>query len=299
MDCPALDAWTEPASKLAGAPHYVLHRALAALQAQGLAWRQLPAPGRRTPAAAPRDPAPLAVLHVDLSVVPPACQPPSGLYASTLNAAALDIRRTRYTQARLLPGAAWRGPVIVKSVLNHRGLPEHVHRRHVEAGYRWRQRLLRLLGIDPTARACPPYAIYDCPDAVPPRTWDDPGLLVERFLPGVLQLPVVKHRWDFLLDVEVRKRSTFSTLRCEPGSALDVVPFGEVPAPVARVRRELGLELGSIDFFMVDGEAVVVDANKTTTTDETLEQRFPFVARFMAEVGERVVAAVRAGRWQG
>ncbi|MFM8386867.1 MAG: hypothetical protein ACKOCB_08650 [Planctomycetia bacterium] len=297
MPGPDIDAYTEHASKLARSPHYMLRRALAVLEARGRRWRQVAAPRAGHAPGLAHDPAPLAVVHVDLSVVPPGCTPPPGRHASTLNAAALDIRRTRYTQARLLPGDAWRGPVIVKSVLNHRGLPEHVHRRHVEAGYRWRQRLLRLAGIDGTARACPPYAIYRDADEVPPRTWADPDLLVERFLPGAIAVPVVKHRWDFLLDVDVRKRSTFSTLRCEPGSVLHMEPFDHVPEAVRRVRHGLGLEMGSIDFFVVDGEAFVIDANKTTTADESLERRFPFVARYMHAIGERVVAAAQAGRW--
>ena len=34
------------------------------------------------------------------------------------------------------------------------------------------------------------------------------------------------------------------------------------------LRRDLHLDFGSIDYFVVDGEAVVVDANKTTTCSD-------------------------------
>jgi hypothetical protein len=54
-------------------------------------------------------------------------------------------------------------------------------------------------------------------------------------------------------------------LLCVPDSLIRLDFIEGVPEEVYDVRRRLKLDFGSIDFFLVDDRATVIDVNKTTT----------------------------------
>jgi hypothetical protein len=128
--------------------------------------------------------------------------------------------------------------------------------------------------------------------------WDDPGLIVERFVPGRLAVPVIKYRWDFFLDVSLHTRAEYSSLLGSPSSALNMNLVDDVPDAVTAVRRALRLDLGSIDYFLTPEGAVVVDANKTTTCTEDWLRAYPTVSEYLLAVGQRLVRVIREGGWQ-
>jgi hypothetical protein len=66
----------------------------------------------------------LAILHVDATIVPQAYVDYAARFPFCLNLAVADISKCRISQALLSDGGGWSGPVIVKSNLNHHGLPE-------------------------------------------------------------------------------------------------------------------------------------------------------------------------------
>jgi hypothetical protein len=124
---------------------------------------------------------------------------------------------------------------------------------------------------------------------VPAAVWLDPRLIVERFLPGRLTLPVVKHRLDFFYDIELNIRSTHSSLLCDPETVITAEQVGGVPDEVLQVRRALNLDFGSIDYFVSGSDVFVVDANKTTTLTLSWGEQFPFVARHLRLVTDRLI----------
>jgi len=65
-----------------------------------------------------------AFIHVDLTTVPVPFSWVDRLYRRCLNGRALSIARDLYSTARLLPEDDCPEPVIVKTLLNHRGLSE-------------------------------------------------------------------------------------------------------------------------------------------------------------------------------
>jgi hypothetical protein len=287
-DATDLDVYVEHAPSFASARHYILNRALEHLHRAGLRYRLLDRAGRGATGA-------IAFVHVNLTDVPPRHRPAPGAYALCLNGEATSISRVLYSRACLGRDSQYAGPVVVKSVLNYRGLPEVNYRLATSRAFRLEYRFLRRLGLDPRRKRCPRYALYKSVDAVPDSVWKDPRRIVERFLPGLLATPVVKYRYDFFLDVVLHTRGTYDSLLADPDTVRAVTLVDTVPNEVLRVRKDLRLDFGSMDYFVVDGEAVVVDANKTTACTEGWLRMFPAVERYLEEVGARLVEVVRSG----
>jgi hypothetical protein len=285
-----LDVYVEDSASFLRRRGYIFRRALDALAEAGLRYRLL----EHVPQDAGSR---FAAVHVDLTDVPAALIPPAGRHAACINRGAESIDRRRYSVARIARGAAYSGPVVVKTVLNHRGTPELRHRRRTERRLRWAYRLARLRGRRPRQISCPHYSVYSSPSEVPESVWDDPRLMVERFVPGRLTVPVVKYRYDFFLDVGLHTRAEYASLLGIPSSARNVSLVDGVPDAVMAVRRELRLDLGSIDYFLTPEGAVVVDANKTTTCTEDWLRAYPAVSEYLHAVGQRLVRAVREGGW--
>lgn len=256
---------------------YILRTALAPLRAAGVRYRVLDC-------FDPEATGQCAFMHVDLSELPAPFERVHVAYPRCINGRALTISRRLYSRALLTRDTGYDGPVIVKSVLNHRGLPE----------LRFAQR--RGLTVSPWGAArrelrerwCPEYRLHASVKEVPEEVWDDASLIVECFLPGRLEGPVVKYRHDFMLDLELNTRTTFDSLLCHPETAMRVEFVDAAPEEVHRVRRALRLDYGSIDYFMVDGEPWVIDANKTTTCTPSWVAAHPPLQAYLAAVAKRL-----------
>jgi hypothetical protein len=207
-----------------------------------------------------------AFVHVDLTTVPAPFIWVNSLYSRCINGRSISIARDLYSMARLFPGDDFSGPVIVKTVLNHRGLPELIHaatERRVGPGF---DAALR-------DRVCPKYQIF----------------------PGTLDLPIIKHRHDFMLDIELNTRAEFNNLLCVPNS-LNHVDFIEgAPQEVYDVRRRLKLDFGSIDFFVVDGQATVIDVNRTTTFTRHWVEAYLQLRNYFDALAERLRSFATSG----
>lgn len=280
-----LDVYVDSPPSFLRGRGYILRRALDALASAGVRCRVLDRVDREIAGR-------VAVVHVDLTEVPEALLPLPESYQLCLNGKARTIHRRLYSRARIDRESPYVGPVIVKTVLNHRGLPELLHRCRSDSHLlrRWhfdRQLLVR--------DYCPKYAIYPSKECVPKAVWGDERLLVERFLPRSLSLPVTKYRYDFCLDVTLHTRAVYDSLLCDHTKVREVSVVGNIPRAVMEVRRDLHLDFGSIDYFVADDEAVAVDVNKTTVCTEDWVGRYPAVSQYLRDVGARLVEVARNG----
>ena len=280
-----LDVYADSALSFVGARWSILRRALDDLAPAGMRWRVLDRVDREFSGR-------VAIVHVDLTEVPDTLLPLPNSYQLCLNGKAKSIHRHLYSRARIDQQSAYAGPVIVKTVLNHRGIPELIHRcrRDLQLLRRWR------LDQTPLMREhCPQYVIYPSKELVPETVWGDHRLLVERFLPKSLSLPVIKYRYDFFIDVTLHIRAVYDSLLGDHTRVREVSVADDIPRAVMEVRRSLHLDFGSIDYFVVDDEAVAVDANKTTTYTEDWVDSYPAVSKYLRDVGARLVEVVRNG----
>lgn len=206
-------------------------------------------------------PADLAILHVDLSVVPDAYMKLAGRYPVVLNARVRDIRKSSISRNLVARGDPWKGPVIVKSDLNCGGGPERMRGQHFPKSLH--------NSLD--------YRVYPRLRDVPRTCFRDPDLVVERFLPereGELYCVRLFH---FLGDCwscsRMLSRQPIVNGRTECG-----VEAIETHPEIVALRHRLGFDYGKLDYVIHDGEPVLLDANKTvgvgalSLTPERLER---------------------------
>ncbi len=210
-------------------------------------------------ASGPRGAAPadLLFLHVDLSVVPDEYLALVDRYPVAVNGRIKDIRKSSFSAQLVRSGDGWEGPCIVKSDLNCAGIPE--------MGYAARGIALE---FGPPRYPFPmrgqqDYRLYADASAVPTAFFDDPYLVVERFLPEVEGGLYFTRSCHFL-------GNACTTVRLgSPGpivvaSSQKVIQQIEPPLEILEYRKKVGLDYGKIDYLVHEGKLVILDVNKTT-----------------------------------
>lgn len=227
---------------------YLLHDILEVLRQRGHTITIQHGPTDRPP------PGDLAILHVDATVVPPEYVELAARYPDCVNIAATDISKRRISGAMLHPGDTWDGRVIVKSNANFGGKAEarlnRIARRRSEPE------------PFPDVRVVGEYRIFERLADVPAEAFDDPALIVERFIPETDPGGYALRFWVFCGNQERCNRFVSTHPLVKSSSVTGWTPV-EVPEALRRKREELGFDYGKFDFVLHDGEPVLLDANKT------------------------------------
>ena len=198
-------------------------------------------------------PADVAIVHVDLSVVPDEYLDFARRYPVAVNDRVKDIRKSTYSTLRVKRDSDHQGPVIVKSDYNYAGVPE------------------RVLGV-PDAPAefegQTEYSVYDSLADVPPHVLDDERLIVERFVPELEDGRYHVRTLDLLGDRYTSLRVAASHHVVTDSTLLE---FEEVEPPPAiwELRERHGLGYGKLDYVIHDSEPILLDVNKTTGASAT------------------------------
>ncbi|MFO0760574.1 MAG: hypothetical protein U0359_29100 [Byssovorax sp.] len=196
----------------------------------------------------------VAMLHVDLSVVPEPYREALRPYPVVINGGAVDIRKRRFSQQIVAPGDGYEGPVILKTDLNAGGIPEWNHLRlDIERGLRPAR----------PARIMPGrYPIFASPSAVPKSAWSDPDLVVERFCPERDERGYYMRTWVFFGDRERCNRVLGPHPVVKAEDVIERVPV-PIPDELRLVRARLGFDYGKFDFAFHEGKPVLFDVNRT------------------------------------
>lgn len=199
----------------------------------------------------------VAIMHIDLSVVPRAYTEAASRYPLVVNGAAVDMRKRLVSRYLVARNDGWTGPVIVKTDLNFSGIPEQ------QAADRFRRDgKAPDLPPGPIVSTTRPYPIFNSPAEVPAAVWDNPGLIVERFLPERDDRGYWARAWVFFGDRErcTRYRGTHPIVKSATIVASEPAP---VPDALRAERERLGFDYGKFDFVVRDGQAILLDANRT------------------------------------
>ncbi len=232
-----------------------------------------------------REHADLVIPHVNLSVVPDQYRAWLEERPHVVNAGVYDIRKRTISANLVTREDAYDGPVIVKTDLNYGGMSElamaHRRRRASFVG-RLRGRLggTPKLTVPPvvdleTATVLPDkdYRVFTAKSEVPRGVFDNRHLVVERFLPEKRGDAYVARSYGFLGD------RAYCELRGGPnplGKPRTVREFCEPHPDIVEMRYRMGWDYGKFDYVVRDGQAILLDANKTPgtapTPDETLRR---------------------------
>jgi hypothetical protein len=204
----------------------------------------------------------VCILHHDRTRLHAAALPSPSSGATVVNGRALDISKRLYSTLVLARRDDWAGPVIVKTNHNFFGDPERGGRRPTLLN-RVRKKLARHCWR--LARTLPPqtYPILDCVEKVPNWVWDDPDLLVERFLPEREGDLYAMRGWVFFGGNSFGYRVLASEPIVKAGAMVKREWLDETPEEIRAYKDELGIDFGKIDYVVHDGRAILLDANKT------------------------------------
>jgi hypothetical protein len=199
----------------------------------------------------------LAIMHVDLSLIPDVYSEACKRYPVVINGAATDIRKRRVSRNLVNPGDAWTGPVIIKTDLNYGGIPEWNALQQSKG-----EGPPADLPSGPIVSTDRPYPILRSSGQVPTEVWSNPGLVVERFLPEQDAQGFWTRAWVFFGDRErcTRYLSNAPIVKTSGILARESVP---VPEELRAERERLGFDYGKFDFVVRDGKAILLDANRT------------------------------------
>jgi hypothetical protein len=195
------------------------------------------------------------MLHVDSTIVDEEYLALGSNYAGTINFGTADISKRKVSRALLAKGDSWDGQVVVKANLNSGGNMEDNHNQ-----------IAARKGFPPPhpgITKSPPYQVFERLADVPEITWEDPTLVVEKFIPepdpeGGFAL----HTWVFLGSRERCTRMVTESPISKAGDVLRYAPV-EVPEKLREERERLGFDYGKFDFVMHEGVPVLLDANRT------------------------------------
>lgn len=199
----------------------------------------------------------IAVLHLDLSLVPDAYVRACKKYPQVINGAALDIRKRLVSRLILKRDDDWDGPVIVKTNLNRGGVPEMRYFHMLKnAGLR------SPISQEGMVFSQQPYAIHASKAEVNPSMWEHEGIVVERFLPERTTDGYAMRIWVFLGPAS-RCVRLFGTDPLIKSGGIVGRESVEIPDALHAERKRLGFDFGKFDFVMHQGQAMLLDANRT------------------------------------
>ena len=199
----------------------------------------------------------IAIMHIDLSVVPAAYCEAAKRYPVVVNGAAVDVRKRLVSRNLVSQHDHWNGPVIIKTDLNFSGIPEKL------AAERFRNDGTPPdLPPGPIVSSTRPYPVLPSAREVPAEVWNNPGFVVERFLPEQDAHGYWVRAWVFFGD---RERCTRYCGRHPIVKSATIVGRQPVAVPdeLRAERKRLGFDYGKFDFVVRDGQAILLDANRT------------------------------------
>ncbi len=223
------------------------------------------------------EPADIAILHVDLSLVPQRFLDFADRYPVCLNRNITDIRKSAISRQLLSENDDYDGEVIVKSNCNSAGVPERVNGSWwSRAGLRIRQLYLKSRQRIVIAKQ-KDYQIFEHLSQVPREVFARPDLIVEKFLPE-RHGDLYHVRCCVFLGNGTPCQMMISPERVVSiGNSIALVECDTHPE-ILQLRKQLGFDYGKFDYVIHEGKVVLLDANKTTGSGDLTGN--PMIERF-------------------
>jgi hypothetical protein len=213
----------------------------------------------------------IAVLHVDLTIVPESLVSACEKYPQVLNGRFTDNSKRVFSRQLIGPEAEYNGKVIVKTNANYGGLhelilkygptaPPNVVADFSAAAIRW-----EVVESIPSDQ----YLVLESRHEVPSAVWGNPHLVVEKFMPEIYDTGLYCMRaCIFFGDREANILVKSPSKVVKGTDAVDrQLLTDKAPAAVQHFKREHGMDFGRIDYVIHEGEVVIFDANKTATPE--------------------------------
>ena len=188
--------------------------------------------------------------------------PENPSHSPLLNGRVLDISKSRFSTLRVVAGDSWDGPVIIKSNLNYYGAPEWYRNNHSLLERKRRKLATRFWRL---ARMLPPksYPVLPRLSKVPGWVWENPELIVERFMPERKRGFYCLRGWIFFGKRGYTYRMFSRDSLVKAGNITEYEILGDPPPELESFREANGFDFGKFDYVEVEGRSILLDINKT------------------------------------
>jgi hypothetical protein len=217
------------------------------------------------------------LLHVDLTTITDDYLQYLDSYPRSINKQTRNIAKTSFSQQLLTRDSGYHGPVIIKTDANYGGKPDLIASSPIYAKV---DTIRNKLGFSQPWHKIQildslNYPIFDYLQQVPAGVWENPALIVEKFIPeqndaGDYYLRV----WYFFGTREFIEFDTSSQPTVKGSTTFSRKQDDYVPEDLRQLRRKMGFDYGKFDFAIVDGTTILYDINRTPTVGRTTTDKF-------------------------
>jgi hypothetical protein len=219
-------------------------------------------------------PADMAILHVDLTMVPQEYTDFAHRYPVALNGNLRNIKKSLISRNKVGPDDGYEGRVIVKSELNYAGQPERkllgtpLSRLTFRIACRLPFYRSKITGPGPHFKSPSDYIIQDSSHSVPRGWFNRDDILVEKFIPEMQDGLYCLRIYHFLGNrgVCILWKSGHPIVKSSTVTKREVV---EVHPEIVKLTKSIGFDYGKFDYVMHEGKPVLLDANKTPGSANT------------------------------
>ena len=207
----------------------------------------------------------VALVHINTTTLDEAAIPAAPNGVPVLNRNALDISKRRISRNLVDVDSAYDGAVIIKTDENcfggPRWPPSLTHQLTTQVRRVVGQRTWRHLRLLPRRN----YPVLPNKREVPAWVWRRKDLVVEKFTPERDGEFFVLRQWLFLgaREYGTRLYSREPVIKTRNMARYEYV--NDVPDAIRAERTRLGMDFGKFDYVVVDGQPILLDANKTPT----------------------------------
>ena len=219
----------------------------------------------------------LAILHVDMTVVPEDYLAFIRKYPVTINGSVTDISKRRISSNLVCRNDGYQGQVIVKTNNNCKGgcdseiaskgplLKKIANSVRCRLPWSWRTKLSD-------------YPIFESADQIPRAVWFNPDLVVEKFLSERSDGFYCLRTWVFLGDKEINSIAYSNEPIVKSHNIVRFEKGIEVPDELRQMRQDMAFDYGKFDYAIVNDRVILYDANRTPTMgDFTKEKLLPTI----------------------
>jgi len=202
------------------------------------------------------------IIHHNLTKTDPASIPSPSNGIPVINARVLDISKKTYSTLQLHPEDNWSGAVIIKSNLNYFGIPE-MRTSPRQFTTRLRQLISKVSWRHAKTLPKKTYPVLASMADVPDWVWNNFDLIVEKFVPERVDGLYCLRGWVFLGSKSYGYRLFSTEPVVKVGSMIRYEFLDSIPEELRVIRNQLGFDYGKFDYIEHDGQAILLDANKT------------------------------------
>jgi len=205
----------------------------------------------------------VAILHVDLTVVPEAYTHTLRDYPVVINRNVSNISKSVISPFLVTEDDPYAGPVIIKTNNNCFGYREQMlldkqNTSGIGMPVSWK-----------TVSSLKRYPVLKSTRVVQPGVWENSNMVVEKFLSERDQEGNFCVRsWTFLGDRERLALFKAKTPVVKGSNFIEkiILPSDQVPEELRITRKRMGFDYGKFDYTMHNGKPVLFDLNKTVGT---------------------------------